>query len=122
MSFCLTSDTPIRADAIDLFLKFLRSLDGRKLLRLKGIVALAERSDAPLILHGAQHLVHEPVRLSTWPSEDRSTRIVLIGEDLPEAEIKALWSAIVDAPHPDRADRQALSDNPLAIRRGGLLG
>jgi G3E family GTPase len=117
----LTSDTPLRADAIDLFLKFLRSFDGRKLLRLKGIVALAERPDAPLVLHGAQHVVHEPVRLAAWPSEDRSTRIVLIGEDLPEADIRTLWNAIADGPQPDRADRQALFDNPLAIRRGGLL-
>jgi G3E family GTPase len=120
-AFCLTSEEPLKAQAVELFLKLLRSFEGRRLLRLKGIVALAERPGEPMILHGAQHVVHEPVRLAKWPDADHSTRIVLIGEDLPEEELVAIWAAVRDAPAPDRPDRQALSDNPLAIRRGGLL-
>ena len=121
-AFCLTSEKPLEASAIDLFLKLLRSFEGRRLLRLKGIVSLAERPDEPMILHGAQHVVHEPVRLARWPDQDRSTRIVVIGEDLPESELQAIWAAVIGVPAPDLPDRQALADNPLAIRHGGLLG
>ena len=121
-AFYLKSENPLRAEALDRFLSFLHSLEGKKLLRLKGIVALAERPDQPLILHGAQHLVHEPVKLDKWPDADRSTRIVLIGEDLPRMEVESVWAAISGAPAPDRADAQALFDNPLSPRRGGLLG
>jgi len=121
-AYCLTADKPLEARAVDLFLKLLRSFDGRKLLRLKGIVALAERPDEPLILHGAQHVVHEPVRLAKWPDADRRTRLVLIGEDLPERELEAIWSAVLGTPTPDAPDREALADNPLALRGGGLLG
>ena len=121
-AFCLTSEKPLKAAAIDLFLKLLRSLESGKMLRLKGIVALAERPDEPMIVHGAQHIVHEPVRLARWPDADRSTRLVLIAEDLAADEVEAIWAAVLDAPEPDRPDRQALSDNPLTISRGGLLG
>jgi len=121
-AFCLTADKPLRAASIDLFLQLLRSIEAAKMLRLKGIVALIERPDEPMILHGVQHVVHEPVRLARWPDGDRSTRLVLIAEDLPEDEVRKLWAAISDAPEPDRPDRQALQDNPLRTPSGGLLG
>ena len=57
----------MKAAAIDLFLQLLRSIEPARLLRLKGIVALAERPDEPLVVHGVQEVMHEPVRLSKWP-------------------------------------------------------
>jgi G3E family GTPase len=122
-AFCLTSEVPVKAAAIDLFFQLLRSIGAAKLLRLKGIVALAERPDEPLILHGVQHVVHEPSRLAKWPDADRRTRLVLIVEDVAEDEVRKIWDAFSsDAPQPDRPDRQALSENPLKMSTGGLLG
>jgi G3E family GTPase len=121
-AFCLTSDKPVQAGAIDLFLQLLRSIDAGKLLRLKGIVELAERPDEPMILHGVQHVMHEPIRLGAWPDADRRTRLVLIVQDLAEDEIKRLWAAFSDASEPDLPDRQALLENPLKASLGGLLG
>ncbi|SDR51868.1 GTPase, G3E family [Rhizobiales bacterium GAS113] len=121
-AFTLTSRQPVEAAAIDLFLQLLRSIEPGKLLRLKGLVALAERPEEPMVVHGVQHVVHEPVRLARWPSADRSTRLVLIVEDLPEDQIRKLWAALSNVPAPDRPDRQALRDNPLKITTGGLLG
>ena len=71
-AFCLTSERPVKAAAIDLFLQLLRSIEPARLLRLKGIVALAERPEEPLVVHGVQDVMHEPVRLSKWPERDRS--------------------------------------------------
>jgi G3E family GTPase len=121
-AFCLASASPLHAASLDLFLALLRSLPANRLLRMKGIVGLAERPDEPLILHGAQHVMHEPVRLAQWPDADRRTRIVLIVEDLSEAEIRRLWAAVREAPAFDQPDRQALVENPLSIKPGGLLG
>ena len=121
-AFTLKSDAPVDASALDLFLKLLGSIEPGRLLRLKGLVALAERPEEPLVLHGVQHVIHRPVRLQRWPSPDRRTRLVLIVEDLPEAKVRQLWAALSNVPAPDRPDRQALSDNPLKIRAAGLLG
>ncbi|MFI5015848.1 MAG: CobW family GTP-binding protein [Hyphomicrobiales bacterium] len=121
-AFCLSSDRPVKAAAIDLFFQLLRSIEAGKLLRLKGILALAERSDEPMIVHGAQHVMHQPVRLARWPSADHSTRLVLIVEDLAEDEVRKLWAAFSDTPEPDRPDQQALRENPLKMSTGGLLG
>jgi G3E family GTPase len=56
-AFCLTSDRPIRQGALDMFLDFLRSSQGVKLLRVKGLVKpgidrpdAAALSDNPLSL------------------------------------------------------------------------
>jgi len=121
-AFCLTSARPLKAAALDLFFALLRSLPANRLLRMKGIVGLAERPDEPLILHGAQHVTHEPVRLAQWPDADRRTRIVLIVEDLDEEEIRRLWAAIREVPAYDQPDRQALAESPLSIKPTGLLG
>jgi G3E family GTPase len=122
-AFCLTSERPVKAAAIDLFLQLLRSIEPARLLRLKGIVALAERPDEPLVVHGVQEVMHEPVRLSKWPDDDRRTRLVLILEGMEEAEVKKLWDAFAsDPPQPDTPDREALSNNPLKTTVGGLLG
>ncbi len=93
------------------------------MLRLKGIVALAERPDEPLVVHGVQDVMHEPVRLSKWPDADRRTRLVLIVEDVAEAEVRRLWDAFASDPlQPDTPDREALVDNPLKSSVGGFLG
>ena len=85
------------------------------MLRMKGIIALAEEPDRPLVVHGVQKLMHPPVRLGAWPDGDRRTRLVIIGKDLPEAYVRDLFSAFVGQPVLDRPDRSALEDNPLAV-------
>jgi G3E family GTPase len=44
------------------------------------------------VIHGVQHLIHPIDRLERWPSEDRRTRIVLIGRNL---NVDALRAALV---------------------------
>ena len=52
-----------RRATFEMFLDLLRSLHGPKLLRLKGIVKIAETPDTPLVIHGVQHVLHPPARL-----------------------------------------------------------
>ena len=70
---------------------------GDDLLRLKAIVALSDRPDQPVVLHGVQHLFHPPVLLPEWPSEDRRTRMVFITRDLPREAIEATLAAFEEA-------------------------
>ncbi|MCG7393662.1 GTP-binding protein [Microvirga sp. ACRRW] len=116
-AFCLTSDKPIRQGTLDMFLDLLRSSQGAKLLRVKGLVALAEDPDHPVVIHGVQHVIHVPAVLPRWPSEDRRSRIVFIVDDLERETVENLWNAFLGNPAVDQPDAAALSDNPLSLRR-----
>jgi G3E family GTPase len=116
-AFCLTSDRPVPQGALDMFLDLLRSSEGRKLLRVKGLVALAEDPEHPVVVHGVQHVVHVPAVLDRWPSEDRRSRLVFIVDDLDRSYVETLWNAFLGRPGIDQPDAAALSDNPLSLRR-----
>jgi G3E family GTPase len=118
-AFTLVTGQAIPASAFDMFLDLMRSLHGPNLLRLKGIVKLAETPERPLVIHGVQHIFHPPVRLPSWPDDDHRSRIVLITRDLEEKTVRALFDAFLGVPAPDRPDRAALVDNPL-VPFGGL--
>ncbi len=112
-SFVLTADHPIPGGTIDMFFELLRVNYGNKLLRMKGIVQLAETPNTPLVVHAVQHIFHPPARLQEWPDADRRTRIVFITRDLPEHMVRELFEAFLGRPAPDRPDRAALMDNQL---------
>lgn len=91
-SFVVTFDDPLPWEKLALAIEVLISLRGENLLRVKGIVN-AKESDKPLILHGVQHLFHEPVMLPEWPDEDRRTRIVFITRDLAQSAVETLLNS-----------------------------
>ncbi len=85
---------PIRAVALTLFLEALAEHCGAKLLRLKGIVDIAESPGRPVVIHGVQHVFHAPAWLERWPSEDCRSRIVVIGRHIPQRWVEVLLDAI----------------------------
>jgi G3E family GTPase len=121
-SFSFAHDAPISDSALALFFARLHTLLGPCLLRVKGVVAMASAPDRPLVIQGAQHLLHPPQRLAAWPTDDRRSRLVVIVDGIAPAEIESLWGALIGLPEIDRPDLTALVDNPLAPRSGGLLG
>ncbi len=115
-SYSILHDEPIDPMAINMFIDLLRSTHGEKLLRMKAIVALTDRPDKPLVLHGVQSIFHPPVRLPAWPEgSDRKTRLVLITKDLSESYVRDLFGAFTGKLAIDRPDRAAMMDNPLSI-------
>lgn len=114
-AFSLISDEALPAGALEMFLELLRAAHGPKLLRLKGVVRLAEDPERPLVVHAVQELFHPPVRLAAWPDADRRTRLVFITHDLQEDEVKRLFDAFAGVLAPDTPDRRAMTDNPLAL-------
>lgn len=117
-AFPLTSEVPVPRAAFEMFLDLLRSAHGPKLLRLKGLVALADDPEHPVVVHGVQHIVHTPVTLEAWPDSDRRSRLVLIVRDLEPAFVERIWNAFLGRPGIDAPDAAALSNNPLAIPHG----
>jgi G3E family GTPase len=114
-SFSLITDRPVPMATFDMFLDLLRSAHGPKLLRMKGIVGIAEEPDRPLVVHAVQHALHPPAQLPAWPGGDRRTRLVFITCDLPEAFVRGLFDAFTGGVAPDRPDAAAMTANPLAI-------
>ena len=89
-TFCLVRDEPVRGVTLALFLSALAENCGADLLRMKGIVHVAEQPDRPAVIHGVQHVYHAPVWLERWPSDDTRTRMVFIGKNLRESWVRSL--------------------------------
>ena len=86
-AICLTFDQPLKDSAFDRWIGILTTFKGPDVLRIKGIVNI-EGLDRPLVLHGVQHVLHTPVPLDAWPSEDRRTRMVFIVRGMDEADLR----------------------------------
>ncbi len=82
MSATAVIETPIEPLVFDLWLETILTLCGPELLRFKAIIHIAGE-EAPLALHAVQHVLHPPVALPRWPSDDRRSRFVLIGKNIP---------------------------------------
>jgi G3E family GTPase len=96
-AFVIVRERPISWAALSNWLETLASMRGDDLLRMKAIVALSDRPEQPVVLHGVQHIFHPPVLLPQWPSADRRTRIVFITRDLPREPIEASLAAFEEA-------------------------
>ena len=125
-SFVIRDTRPIAAASLQLFLDMLRQLHGASLLRVKGIVALADDPARPVVVHGVQHIFHPAVRLDAWPEEaqsgaGRETKIVMIVRDMDPAHVRALWTAFNGGVAIDTPDIATLSNNPLKPAPGGFF-
>jgi G3E family GTPase len=96
-SFTLTADRPLAWGRFSAWLEVLTERRGPDLLRVKGIVDIAEAPGEPMVIHGVQHIFHPPGRLPAWPSDDRRTRIVVIARDLDPAVVDDLQSGLTAA-------------------------
>jgi G3E family GTPase len=114
-SASLTSDRAMAPAAFEMFLDLLRASHGPQLLRVKGLIKLSDDPSRPVLIQGAQHVFSPPQRLEEWPDDDERSRLVVITHDLDPEAVEALFSAFLGLIAPDRPDRQALEDNPLAI-------
>ncbi len=118
-AFTYATDRAIAASAFDMFLELLRSAHGPNLLRVKGIVKIAENPEQPVVIHGVQHVFHPAAQLEAWPDDDHRTRLVFIVRDIAPAMISGLFDAFLGNAAVDQPDRAALVDNPL-VPFGGV--
>ena len=108
-SLVLTCETPLRATGVDIFLDLLRASLGTSLLRAKGLLALADDPDRPMLVQAVQHTLHPARRLAAWPDGDHRSRFVVIGRQLDPGAIRALWIAVTGGPAIDTPDAAGLA-------------
>src|SRR5208337_4435261 len=87
-TFVLTRESPLtRAEAQFLLDGIAQNL-GPGLLRVKGLVNIAEEPGRPAVIQGAQHLLHTMTWLDRWPDSDHRTRIIFITQGIPRENLK----------------------------------
>jgi G3E family GTPase len=94
LSTSFITEEPISEAALIVFQQAMRMLHGPRLLRLKGLIALKEDPEHPVVIHQVQSVASNPVKLARWPSRDRRTRLVFITMGIPREAILNLWHAL----------------------------
>ena len=87
-SFVLTREAPLSRDELQFLLDGIAQNLGAGLLRVKGLVNIAEEPGRPAVIQGAQHLLHTMSWLDQWPDDDQRTRIVFITQGIPRTNLK----------------------------------
>jgi len=72
-TFTIPRERPLPALALTMLLQALAEHCGERLLRLKGLVAIAEMPGRPAVIHGVRHVVSPPEFLDRWPTADETT-------------------------------------------------
>ena len=118
-AIAIERDAPVAAAALALWMEGLAEHAGGRLLRLKGIVQLAEAPERPLAVHAVGHVAHPPRWLDGWPAggADRRSRLVLIGQGIPR-HFPARLLAAVEA---EVAEETGIRAGGLDIRRRGVI-
>jgi G3E family GTPase len=89
-SFAFLRTEPTSRYALQLLLNALEQNLGPNLLRVKGLINVADEPDRPAVIQGAQHLLHNISWLPRWPDTDRRTRIVFITQNIARATLEEM--------------------------------
>lgn len=92
-SFSISVDHALDWTAFGVWLTMLLNRHGARVLRVKGILNVAGEG-RPVAIHGVQHLVHAPVHMTGWSSEDRRSHIVFIVDGLDPTLLKRSFMAL----------------------------
>ena len=87
-SFVLVRTEPLVRDELRFLLDGISQNLGPGLLRVKGLVNIAEEPGRPAVIQGAQHLLHTMTWLDAWPDADERTRVVFITQGIVRAKLK----------------------------------
>lgn len=87
-SFVIVRDAPFARERFATWLDMVIAMRGEDLLRVKGLVHIAEQPGQPLVVHGVQHLFAAPHSLQGWPSDDHRTRIVFITRGITQESVE----------------------------------
>ena len=112
-AFTLASERAIPFSAFEMFLDLLRSMHGPNLLRVKGIVKLAETPDRPVVIHGVQHVLHPPATLGAVAGRGSPHAAGVHHRDIEPRAVDDLFAAFLGLPGADAPTATRSTDNPL---------
>jgi G3E family GTPase len=87
-SFVLQRDEPVSRAELQFLLDGIAQNLGPGLLRVKGLVNVAEEPGRPAVIQGAQHLLHTMTWLDRWPDRDERTRVVFITQGIARDSLR----------------------------------
>jgi G3E family GTPase len=87
-NFVLTREAPLTRDEAQFLLDGIGQNLGPGLLRVKGLINIAEEPGRPAVIQGAQHLLHTMTWLNRWPDGDHRSRIIFITQGIPRDSLK----------------------------------
>lgn len=93
-SFSIVQDEPMALDTLDLLLRAIRDNLGPTLLRVKGLLNIEGEPERPMVLQGAQAVLHDLIRLEGWPGADRRSRIVFITQGIGRHVVDEIVSLV----------------------------
>ncbi|HZP87836.1 MAG TPA: GTP-binding protein [Burkholderiales bacterium] len=96
-SFSLVLDEPLDWTAFGIWLSLLLNRHGNDVLRVKGILRV-QGSEAPVFINAVQHIVHPPMHLPAWPTDDRRSRIVFITRGMDHVLMRRSLEAFCRTP------------------------
>ena len=96
-AFTLTFDEPVTIEAFASSLEALSLTQGESILRIKGIVNTLDRPGIPLVIHGVQHVFHDPAWLDEWPDEDHQTKLVFITKGIEHETLDMFFKAWISS-------------------------
>lgn len=119
VSHAVVMDKPLDWTAFGVWMTMLLHRHGARVLRVKGLLAV-DGLPGPTLFQSAQHLVHVPVHMDVWPSDDRTSRIVFIvrgiDPELLQASLTAFEHAARNAVSKRTDQRSAGSGGVIAGR------
>jgi G3E family GTPase len=119
-SVSFVCDEPLDWTAFGIWLTMLLHRHGEDVLRVKGLLQVTGVT-SPVALHSVQHLVHPPIHLEAWPSEDHRSRLTFIVRHLDgrvlERSLRAFQQIRIDA-----QGRQGNASGTKLAGAGGTVG
>ena len=87
-NFVLTRESPLSRAESQFLLEGIAQNLGAGLLRVKGLINIAEEPGRPAVIQGAQHLLHTMTWLDRWPDDDHRTRVVFITQGIARESLR----------------------------------
>jgi G3E family GTPase len=93
----LVLDEPIAPQMAFFLVEALKSSPADHVVRVRGLLALADDPARPLVVHGVRHFAQTVDRLAAWPSPDRRSRLLITGRTPDIAAFRRILSATTPA-------------------------
>jgi len=87
-NFVLTRESPLTREEAQFLLDGIAQNLGAGLLRVKGLLNIAEEPGRPAVVQGAQHLLHTMTWLDRWPDADHRTRVIFITQGIQRDNLR----------------------------------
>ena len=92
-SFSVRADRAVDFRSFALWLSMVSQFHGETLLRVKGLLRV-EDEHGPVVVQAVQHVVYPTYSMPRWPSEDRSSRVMVITRGMPVTLVEQLRSSL----------------------------